>query len=82
MPSLPLPISILEDYFGVEVSSKNFSFFDEIDADKFVDFAKTYLSVMERGFTLENIVEFTSSEKIRLFFDRGFHEAYDYEIKN
>ncbi|QUJ77743.1 hypothetical protein KDD17_07300 [Sulfitobacter albidus] len=81
MHPFPTPISISENYFGVPVEQEHLGFFDEIDGDRFIDFAKTYLSAMKTGFVTERILHHTSSQKVRLFFDRGFHLEYQYEIE-
>jgi hypothetical protein len=79
MTTLPSPISVLENYFDVTLTS-NMASWKEVSDDTWVDFAKHYLDQMEAGFTPKAMAESVEGQKIRLYFDRRFGEAYDREI--
>jgi hypothetical protein len=80
MTRFPTPISVLETYFGQQLTLKDMSFWKEISDDTWVDFAKTYLAQMKAGFTPEAMAERIDEQKIRLYFEFRFGRDYDREI--
>jgi hypothetical protein len=77
MNSLPTPISVLENYFDQKLTVKDLSFWKGVSDDTWVDFAKTYLAEMEKGFTAQAMADRIEGQKIRLYFDHRFGEDYD-----
>jgi len=80
MPSLPTPISVLEAYFDQRLSLEDMTFWKEVSADTWVDFAKTYRAQMKAGFTPEAMAARIKEGKVRLYFDFYFDEDYEREI--
>jgi hypothetical protein len=80
MNILPTPISILESHFNRELTLKDLSSWKEVSMDEWVGFAKAYLAEIKSAFTPEAMAMRFREEKIRLYFDLGFGEAYDKEI--
>lgn len=80
MESLPTPISVLETYFGWELTLTNIRCWNKVSDDTWVGFAKTYLEQMKTGFTPEAIAKHVEGQKIRLYFDHYHGENYEREI--
>jgi hypothetical protein len=78
MTNLPTPISILESYFGEQLTIKDMAGWDKISDSAWIDFAKTYKGQMEAGFTAQAMADRVDEQKIRLYFDhRNFAADYD-----
>lgn len=81
MDSLPTPVSLLEDYFGKELTTKDISSWDTISDESWIDFAKTYLAQMKVGFTAKAMADRIEGQKLRLYFDKNFGADYDLAIE-
>lgn len=79
----PNPIDIIEKYFNVELRPETLGDFDEIDAERWVDFSKHYLAVMERGFPGVYLdKEAAPPQSVRLYFEPSIAHHWAQALKN
>lgn len=70
MEPSPNPIDILEAYFHAELRPKTLGEFDDINSERWIDFSKHYLAVMERGFANAYLdAQAAPVHAVRLYFE-------------
>jgi len=73
METAPNPIDIIETYFGAELKPDTLSEFDGVDPERWVDFSKHYLAVMESGFAGAYLdAQAAPTHAVRLYFEPSF----------
>jgi hypothetical protein len=82
MPLSPTPISLLESYFDRELKSSSLRFFDEVNDDTWIDFAKHYLAEMKENFASHFLDTSKETDKqVRLYFEPQLREYWDRAVK-
>ena len=80
MSRSPDPIAILERFFDCDLTSRTLSFFDSVDEDLWIEFAKTYLSEMETTFA-SRFLGPEETPAVRLYFEPRMSHDWDAAIE-